>query len=156
MAPFHDSMQQPPLLDTINQAVVVAYGSATAPHYGFLQKTYDKRPYQPLVDELAWRFAITDTTDLNYDSAMVYHLRQHEEHCLLLSLVGKFFLLFDSVVDRKRLVEQPATEEARAVFLAAQQHGFVTIDRVTLKQHTCLVDDEGGTQTVWEALFDRG
>lgn len=155
MAPFHDSMQQPPLLDTINQAIVVAHGSATAPHYGFLQKTYDKRPYQPLIDDLALRFAITDTTDLNYDSAMVYHLRQQEEHCLLLSLVGKFFLLFDSIVDRKRLVEQPATEEARAVFRAAQQHGFVPIDRETLKRRTCLVDYEGRTNTVWEALFDR-
>ena len=148
-------MQQPTLLNSLNHAIVVAHGSATAPHYGFLQKTYDKRPYQPLIEELALRFAITDTTDLNYDSAMVYHLRQQEEHCLLLSLVGKFFLLFDSLVDRNHLVEQPATEEARAVFLAAQQHGFGPIDRVTLKQRTCLVDDEGGTKTVWEALFDR-
>jgi hypothetical protein len=148
-------MQQSPLLDTINQAIVVAYGSATAPHYGFLQKTYDKRPYQPLVDELALRFALTDTTDLNYDSALVYFLQQQEEHCLLLSLVGKFFLLFDSIVDRKRLVEQPATQEARAVFMAAQQHGFVPIDRATLKRRTCLVDYEGHVTTVWEALFDR-
>lgn len=148
-------MQQSPLLDTINEAIVVAYGSATAPHYGFLQKTYDKRPYQPLVDELALRFAITDTTDLNYDSALVYFLRQQEEHCLLLSLVGKFFLLFDSIVDRERLVEQPATGEARVVFMAAQQHGFILIDRATLKRRTCLVDYEGGAKTVWEALFDR-
>ncbi|NVO85412.1 hypothetical protein [Hymenobacter terrestris] len=142
-------------MDTINQAIVVAHGSATAPHYGFLQKTYDKRPYKPLIEELALRFTITDTTDLNYDSAMVYSLRQQEEHCLLLSLVGKFFLLFDSIVDRQSLVEQPATEEARAVFRAAQQYGFVPIDRATLKRRTCLVDDEGGTKTVWEALFDR-
>jgi hypothetical protein len=148
-------MQQSPLLDIINQAIVVAHGSATAPHYGFLQKTYDKWPYQPLVDELALRFALTDTTDLNYDSALVYFLQQQEEHCLLLSLVGKFFLLFDSMVDRKRLIEQPATEEARAVFMAAQQHGFVPIDRATLKRRTCLVDYEGGAKTVWEALFDR-
>jgi hypothetical protein len=155
MAPSHDSMQQPTLLDTINHAIVVAHGSSTNPHYGFLQKTHDQRPYQPLVDELALRFAITDTTDLNYDSAMVYHLRQQEEHCLLLSLVGKFFLLFDSIVDRQHLVEQPATEEARAVFLAAQQHGFVPIDRATLKRRTCLLDYEGGIKTVWEALFER-
>jgi hypothetical protein len=155
MAPFPDAMQQPTLLNSINHAIVVAHGSATAPHYGFLQKTYDKRPYQPLIEELALRFAITDTTDLNYDSAMVYHLRQQEEHCLLLSLVGKFFLLFDSLVDRNHLVEQPAAEEAQAVFLAAQQHEFYPIDRATLKQRTCLVDDEGGTKTVWEALFDR-
>ncbi|MDO7853133.1 hypothetical protein [Hymenobacter convexus] len=142
-------------MDTINQAIVVAHGSATVPHYGFLQKTYDKRPYQPLVAELASRFAITDTTDLNYDSAMVYHLCQQEEHCLLLSLVGKFFLLFDSLVDRECLVEQPATEESRAVFRTVQQHGFVSIDRTTLERHTCLVDDEGVSKTVWEALFDR-
>jgi hypothetical protein len=142
-------------LDTISQAIAIAYGSATAPHYGFLQKTYDKRPYQPLVDELALRFALTDVTDLNYDSALVYFLQQQEEHCLLLSLVGKFFLLFDSIVDRKRLIEQPATQEARAVFRAAQQHGFVPIDRATLKRRTCLVDDEGDAKTVWEALFDR-
>jgi hypothetical protein len=148
-------MQQSPLLDTINQAIVVAHGSATAPHYGFLQKTYDKRPYQPLVNELALRFALTDITDLNYDSAIVYFLRQQEEHCLLLSLVGKFFLLFDSMVDRKRLVEQPATEEAQAVFMAAQQHEFVPIDRATLKRRTCLVNYGGGAKTVWEALFDR-
>ncbi|MGI4820205.1 MAG: hypothetical protein ACRYFV_03235 [Janthinobacterium lividum] len=148
-------MQQPTLLDTINQVIVVAHGSATAPHYGFLQKTYAKRPYQPLIEDLALHFAITDTTDLNYDSAMVYHLRQQEEHCLLLSLVGRFFLLFDSIIDRQCLVEQPATEEARAVFKAALQHGFVPIDRETLKRRTCLVDDEGGTKTVWEALFDR-
>ena len=121
----------------------------------FLQKTYDERPYQPLVEELALRFFLTDTTDLNYDSAMVYSLRQQEEHCLLLPLVSTFFLLFHSIVDRKCLVEQPATGEARAVFRAAQQHGFVPIDRVTLKQRTCLVDDKGGTKTVWEALFDR-
>lgn len=82
-------MQQLTLLDTINQAIVVAHRSATAPHYGFLQKMYNRRPYQPLVDELALRFALTDTTDLNYDSAMVYHLRQQQEHCLLLSLVGE-------------------------------------------------------------------
>ena len=104
MAPFPDSMPQPTLLDTINQAIVVAHGSATAPHYGFLQRTFDKRPYQPVIDELASHFAITDTTDLNYDSAMVYSLRQQEEHCLLLSLVVKFFLLFDPIVDRKSLV----------------------------------------------------
>jgi hypothetical protein len=155
MHPLHPSSEQSNLLDSINQAIIVAHGSATTPHYGFLQKTYDKRPYQPLVEELALRFAVTDTTDLNYDSAMVYSVRQHEEHCLLLSLVGKFFLLFDSIVDRKCLVEQPATEEARAVFQAAQQHGFVALDRAILRQRTCLVDEEGGTKTVWEALFDR-
>ncbi|WP_035566493.1 hypothetical protein [Hymenobacter sp. IS2118] len=140
MDPFHDSMQQS-LFDTINHAIAVAHGSATSPHYGFLQKTYNKRPYQPLIEELALRFAITDTTDLNYDSAMVYSLRQQEEHCILPSLVGKFFLLFDSIVDRQNLVEQPATNEARAVFKAAHQHGFVPIDRATLKRHTCLMDD---------------
>ena len=109
MAPFHDSMQQPTLLDSINHATDLHYDSAAAPHYGFLQKTYDKRPYQPYIEGLSLRFAITDTTDLHYDSVMVYSLHQQEEHCLLLSLVGKFFLLFDSLVDRKHLVEQPAT-----------------------------------------------
>jgi hypothetical protein len=132
MASLPDSMPPPILLETINQAIVAAHGSATAPHYGFLQKTYDKRPYQPLVAELAVRFAITDITDLNYDSALVYSVGQSADHCLLLSLVGKFFLLFDSLLDRQCLVERPATEEAWAIFRAAQQHGFVTLDQVTL------------------------
>ena len=62
---------------------------------------------------------------------------------------------FHAIVDPNNLVEQPATEDARAVFRVVQQHGFVPIDRATLEQSTCLEDYEGGKKTVWEALFDR-
>ena len=161
MTHSHDSVPQTTLLDTINQAIVVAHGSATNPHYGFLQKTYDRRPYQPVVDALALRFALTETTDLNYDRSFVYTLlhkvlEQKEGYSLYLSLVGKFFVLFHFIVDTIHLVEQPATEEAKAVFRAVQQHGFVPIDRATLEHSTCLEDDEGGKKTVWEALFYDG
>jgi hypothetical protein len=144
-------------LASINQAIVGAYGSATAPHYGFLQKTYNQRPYQPLVEELAGRFALTESTDLNYDVAFMYGLHRNEQHYLLLSLVGKFCLLFHSRVgiDSNNLVEQPVTEEAQIIDQAVRQHGFRSIDRATLAQTTCLADREGGKKTVWEALFER-
>lgn len=160
MPHFPDSVPQTTLLDTINQAIVVAHGSATNPHYAFLQKNHNRRPYQPLVEELALRFAITETTDLNYDRAFIYALEQkdseqEEGYSLYLSLVGKFFVLFDSIVGT-HLVEQPATEQAQAVFRAVQQHGFILIDGTTLEQSTCLEDDEGSRKTVWEALFYDG
>ena len=94
MAQFQDSVPQTNRLDSINQAIVIAHGSATNLYYGFLQKTHDRRPYQPLVEALALRSAITDTTDLNYDCAFVYFLHQKEEYSLYLSLVGNFLCCF--------------------------------------------------------------
>jgi hypothetical protein len=157
MAHVSHSSQQPDSLKVINEAIVGAYGSATEPHYGFSLRTYNRRPYQALVDELTQAFVLEDLTDLNYEVALSYVIRGQEEHHLLLSLVGKFCVLYRSFSELEIPMEQLDTEEGKAILRIVQPYRFTRLDPVTLQQRTCLEHKEGRTtvlMTVWEALFD--
>lgn len=157
MAYVANSSQQPDSLEVVNEAIVAAYGSATEPYYGFSLRTYKRRPYQALVDELAQDFVLEDLTDLNYEVAFSYGVRGREEHHLLLSLVGKFCVLYRSFSELETPVEQLDTDEGKAIMRLVQRHGLTRLDPVTLQQPTCLEHKNGHTtvlMTVWEALFD--
>ncbi|MDJ0367997.1 hypothetical protein QMK33_22880 [Hymenobacter sp. H14-R3] len=157
MAHVFNSSRQPDSLEVVNEAIVAAYGSATEPHYGFSLRRYNRRPYQALVDELTRDFVVEDFTDLNYEVAFSYAIRSREEHYLRLSLVGKFYVLYQSFSEVETPVKQRDTEEGKAILLLVQRHGFTRLDPITLQQRTCLEHKDGPTtvqMTVWEALFD--
>ena len=157
MAHVSHSSRQPDSLEVINEAIVAAYGSATEPHYGFSLRIYNQQPYQALVDELTRAFVLEDLTDLNYEVAFSYVIRGQEKHHLLLSLVGKFCVLYRSFSELEAPVEQPDTEEGEAILRIVQPYKLTRLDPVTLQQRTCLEHKEGRTtvlMTVWEALFD--
>jgi hypothetical protein len=157
MAPISDSSWPPDVLAVVNAAIVAAYGSATQPHYGFSLRTYNRRPYQALVDELTQVFVLEDLTDLNYEVAFSYVIRGQEAHHLLLSLVGKFCVLYRSFSELESPMEQLDTEEGKAILRIVQPYGLMRLDPVMLQQRTCLEHKEGRTtvlMTVWEALFD--
>lgn len=159
MAHLSNSSQQPDSLEVINEAIVAAYGSVTEPHYGFSLRTYYRRPYQTLVDELTQAFVLEDLTDLNYEVACSYVIRGQEAHYLLLSLVGRFCVLYRSYIELETPGEQLDTEEGKAILRIVQRHKLTRLDSVTLQQRTCLEHKEGYTtvlMTVWEALFDYG
>jgi hypothetical protein len=157
MAHVSNSSRQPDSLAVINEAIVAAYGSATEPHYGFSLRTYNRRPYQALVDELTQAFALEDLTDLNYEVAFSYVIRGQETHHLLLSLVGNFCVFYRSFSELKTPTEQLDTEEGKAILRIVQPYKLTRLDPVTLQQRTCLEHKEGRTtvlMTIWEALFD--
>lgn len=157
MAHVLNSSQQPDSLEVINQAIVAAYGSATEPHYGFSLGTYYRRPYQALVDELKQAFVLEDLTDLTYEVACSYVISGQEAHYLLLSLVGKFYILYRSYIELETPGEQLDTEEGKAILRIVQRHKLTRLDAATLQQRTCLEHKDGHTtvlMTVWEALFN--
>jgi replication initiation and membrane attachment protein DnaB len=145
------------LLESINNAILASYGSYTNPNYFFVSKVFKRKPYEKVIEELRLRFKVEDITDINYDVSFVYTLSNEETYGLNLSMVGRFFALFQLASDRKQrhVVGEPSSPDVDALVQTLEKHGFIKIDESTMNLLTCLEDGDPGNNSVFEALFER-
>jgi hypothetical protein len=74
----------------ILQAMEQTYGSVTAPNFTKLSQRLDERPCDGLIEVIGYKFALTVTTDGNYDHTFRLFLQKGARHWSLeLSAVAR-------------------------------------------------------------------
>ena len=86
------------ILNRLREDIGRAYGSLSAPHWGFVQTQHSLAPHAPLIVALKSLVPITDDTDLNSDVGAWLLLSEAPESssqwCLCLSYVGPYCAFF--------------------------------------------------------------
>jgi len=136
-----------------------AYGSPTTPNWSFVSEALRRRPYQPLVDELAAIVSVEENTDPNDDVSFSFVLGLGESAwSLRLSMIGPYALLLrahPSVVEflPPEPDERSATERRIVELLAS--HGVQLLDRDLLEEPVdfAVTDSEADQPRLYQALF---
>lgn len=82
------------LMDQIRADAKRRYTSLSNPNFSFIQKIWESRPYDPIIEEIGILCRLEDITDVNYDVSFQYVLRFSDTQWILeLSMVGPYFIL---------------------------------------------------------------
>ena len=140
----------------VKEHIVAAYGAASNPNYSFVAKVFNKQPYKEVMTGLSTHFIIEDITEINYDVSFSYVLKKQNEYLLQLSMIAKFFVLFELATGRKmtQVVNEASDSDEEYIFLFLEKNGFIRIDETIMASSTDLVDVESGSKlNVYQALF---
>lgn len=142
-------------LNEIMDDVVRAYGSLTEPRYHFVASRYGQRPYEPVIEDLARRFEIEETTDLNDDRAVFLHLKGNEiDFGLRLSLVGRYAVITSANGELLETEEMHRQAEVQAVVVALSDWGVLVLGRTELLTEVEF-GDRGRLATLYELLISH-
>lgn len=144
------------MFEIIQDSIAAAYGSILEPNYSFVTKAYQKNTNRDLIYSISKRLTVEDITDINYDVSFSYVLKAKGEYLLQLSMVGKFFILFEFGLNREviRCVDRPINNDEEYVIDKLLRADFTQIDEETSKLSTGLNDLESNSVlNVYQALF---
>jgi hypothetical protein len=147
-----------PEVFAIVAAVKDAYRSLEDPDFTFVGKAIERQGYARLLDELAQSFAVRETTDENDDVAFVCLVSSETEDLgLWLSMVGPYALIQRVGENHVETLRAPYSDAETDVLALLSEHHVILVRDEVLRHRIrmALPEAEGGTVTLYQALFDN-